>query len=75
MTPAWARNTVIYQIFPSRFATTEAVPDKVWYQEPISALADLRGNLPGILQRLPHIRELGADVAGHILRGGYLDNK
>ena len=62
VTPAWARNKVIYQIFPSRFATTESVPDSVWYQEPISALADLRGNLPGILQRLPHIRELGADV-------------
>ena len=62
VTPAWAKNKVIYQIFPSRFATTEPVPDSFWYQEPISALADLRGNLPGILQRLPHIRELGADV-------------
>ena len=62
VTPAWAKNKVIYQIFPSRFATTEPVPDSVWYQEPISALADLRGNLSGILQRLPHIRELGADV-------------
>jgi glycosidase len=62
VTPAWAKNRVIYQIFPSRFATTEDVPEKVWYQSPISARADLRGNLPGILEKLPHIRELGADV-------------
>ena len=61
-TPAWAKNKVIYQIFPSRFATTEAVPDRIWYQAPISAQAELRGNLPGITERLGHIRELGADV-------------
>lgn len=60
--PAWAENKVIYQIFPSRFATTEAVPDKTWYQAPISARANLKGNLPGIIRRLPHIRELGAEV-------------
>ena len=62
VTPAWAEHKVIYQIFPSRFASTEAVPDRIWYQAPISARADLRGSLRGILERLPHIRELGADV-------------
>lgn len=62
LAPAWARNKVLYQIFPSRFATTEAVPDKLWYQAPISARTDLRGNLPGITKNLEHIRELGADV-------------
>ena len=60
--PQWAKNKVLYQVFPSRFATTEEVPERIWYQAPISARADLRGNLPGITGRLEHIRELGADV-------------
>ena len=62
VTPAWAKNKVIYQVFPSRFSTTEEVPDEIWYQAPIGPLADLRGNLPGITARLEHIRKLGADV-------------
>ena len=62
VTPAWAKNKVIYQIFPSRFATTEDVPDRIWYQAPISAKAELKGSLPGITERLGHIRELGAEV-------------
>ncbi|MBR7178212.1 MAG: alpha-glycosidase [Oscillospiraceae bacterium] len=62
VTPEWARNKVIYQIFPSRFATTEHVPDAVWYQAPIGPMADLKGNLPGITQHLEHIRDLGAEV-------------
>ena len=62
LAPTWAKNKVLYQIFPSRFATTVAVPDKLWYQAPISARTDLRGNLPGITKNLEHIRELGADV-------------
>ena len=56
VTPEWAKNKVIYQVFPSRFATTEAGPDKIWYQSPISAIADLRGNLPGITERLTRSR-------------------
>lgn len=60
--PQWAKNKVLYQIFPSRFATTWEVPERIWYQAPISARADLLGNLPGITGRLAHIRELGADV-------------
>lgn len=60
--PAWAANKVIYQIFPSRFATDKPVKDKVWYQAPITPLADLGGNIPGILEKLPHIRDLGVDI-------------
>ena len=62
VTPDWAKNKVIYQIFPSRFATTEAVPEKVWYQAPIGHRAELKGNLAGITEHLEHIRRLGADV-------------
>ena len=60
--PAWAENKVLYQIFPSRFATAKEVPDRVWYQSPISPWADLQGDLPGITAHLEHIRELGAEV-------------
>lgn len=60
--PQWARNAVIYQIFPSRFATDRPMKDRVWYQAPIGPMADLCGNLRGIIQRLGHVRDLGADV-------------
>ena len=60
--PGWAKNKVIYQIFPSRFATSRQVPGKVWYQAPIGPKADLRGDLRGIIQHLPYIRDLGVDI-------------
>ncbi len=60
--PHWARNGVVYQIFPSRFATDKPVKDRVWYQAPIGPMADLGGNLRGIIDHLDHIRELGADI-------------
>jgi len=62
ITPQWARNKVIYQIFPARYANSQPVPDEVWYQSPIPHNADIGGDLPGIISRLPYIRELGADV-------------
>ena len=30
--PQWARNKVVYQIFPSRFASHLEIPENVWYQ-------------------------------------------
>lgn len=60
--PEWARNKVVYQIFPSRFATDKAVPDEVWYQAPIDHKADLKGSLRGIIDRLDYIKELGVDI-------------
>ena len=60
--PAWCANKVVYQIFPSRFASHKAVPDQLWYKAPIGPMDDLGGSLQGIIQRLPHIRDLGADV-------------
>lgn len=60
--PEWAKDAVVYQIFPTRYATTENVPDDVWYQEPISWDSDLRGNLRGITEHLPHLKEMGVDV-------------
>ncbi len=60
--PQWAKNKVVYQIFPSRFATDKAVSEAEWYQAPIGHQADLKGSLRGIIDRLDHIRHLGVDV-------------
>lgn len=60
--PGWARNKVVYQIFPSRFATDKDVPEEVWYQAPIGHKADLKGSLRGIINHLDYIKALGADI-------------
>ncbi|MDE7019222.1 MAG: alpha amylase N-terminal ig-like domain-containing protein, partial [Lachnospiraceae bacterium] len=57
--PAWAQNKVVYQIFPSRFASDKEVTEEVWYQSPIGHEADLKGSLRGIIDHLGHIKELG----------------
>ena len=60
--PAWARNRVVYQIFPARFATDRDVDEKTWYQAPISHTADLKGSLRGIINRLDYLKKLGVDI-------------
>ena len=60
--PDWAANKVIYQIFPARFASSENISEKVWYKVPADATMDLKGNIRGIISKLPYIRELGVDV-------------
>lgn len=62
VTPDWARNKVVYQIFPSRFATSKKVSEKTWYQVPIDHKADLKGDLRGVIERLDHLKELGVDI-------------
>ena len=60
--PKWAENKIVYQIFPARFATSKEVPDKIWYKAPIAHNTDLRGDLKGLTDKLPYIRDLGVDV-------------
>lgn len=60
--PDWAKNKVVYQIFPSRFASDQNVPDEIWYQAPIGHRADLKGSIRGIIDHLDYIRELGVDI-------------
>ena len=62
ITPEWARNKVVYQIFPSRFATSKSISHRKWYQAPIDHKADLKGDLRGIINHLEHIKELGVDI-------------
>ena len=60
--PQWAANKVVYQIFPSRFATTQPVDKELWYKAPITPVEDLHGNLRGIIEHLDYIKDLGIDV-------------
>lgn len=62
ITPDWAKNKVVYQIFPSRFATSKKVSHKTWYQAPIDHKADLKGDLRGIIDHLEHLKDLGVDI-------------
>lgn len=60
--PDWARNKVVYQIFPSRFASDQDIPEEIWYQAPIDHKADLKGSLRGIINHLDYIKEMGIDI-------------
>ena len=62
--PQWAANKVVYQIFPSRFATTQPVDKKLWYKAPITPIGchlhlAISG---GIIEHLDYIKDLGIDV-------------
>ena len=60
--PQWAKNKILYQIFPARFASSSPVDEKTWYQAPIKATSDLKGDLKGILSRLDYLQSLGVDI-------------
>lgn len=60
--PDWAENKVVYQIFPSRFATSKQVDEELWYKAPIHYDDNLQGDLRGIIEHLEHLKELGIDV-------------
>lgn len=59
--PGWAKNKVVYQVFPASFAPTGPLK-RGWYAAPVDSRKDLGGTLRGVIDRLDHIRELGADV-------------
>lgn len=61
-TPKWAENKIIYQIFPSRFASSKTIDKKKWYKAPIGAGDDLQGDLRGVMEHLDHLKELGVDI-------------
>ncbi len=60
--PQWAKNKVVYQIFPSRFAASKEVPEELWYKAPIGHFENLQGDLRGVINRLDHLEELGVEV-------------
>lgn len=63
-TPAWAKDTVWYQIFPDRFAkgntTYEAEDLEVWGEEP-SPRGFMGGNFQGVIDKLDYLVELGVN--------------
>ncbi|MGK5677677.1 glycoside hydrolase family 13 protein [Actinoplanes sp. URMC 104] len=73
--PAWARDAVVYQIFPDRYARSAAAgqretPDwavRASWDEPVVPGPDATqvlygGDLDGIARRLDHVTALGADT-------------
>ena len=60
--PHWAENKVVYQVFPARFASSQQIDQKTWYQTPIKAHTDLKGDLKGLHSKLEYIRDLGVDI-------------
>lgn len=60
--PDWMKNKVIYQIYPSRFASSKPVQEEIWYQKPIDSQTKLQGDLQGIREKLPYLKSLGVEV-------------
>lgn len=60
--PQWAKNKVVYQVFPARFATSQEVDHKLWYTTPVKASTDLKGDLKGLISKLGYIQKLGVDI-------------
>ncbi len=72
-TPEWAKNKVMYQIFPDRFcrsnnymynpAKNEREIVDNWFSTPKNQGNDFfMGNIEGIIERLPYIKEMGTDI-------------
>ncbi len=61
-TPDWVKDAVFYQIFPDRFARSSALPKpsnlEPWDSEP-TPQGFKGGDLPGIVERLDYLQELG----------------
>ena len=74
--PAWSAGSVMYQVFPDRFARSAAADDRPlpeWaepaaWSDPVdpdrrhTAVQFYGGDLAGVEERLDHIQSLGADI-------------
>ena len=62
-TPDWVADTIWYQIFPDRFCNGDTTNDskwaKPWKCEPVQHLDIYGGDLRGIRNKLPYLKELG----------------
>jgi len=58
-TPAWVEHTIWYQIFPDRFHGKEHHSLLTWGKEPVFNHEHYGGNLKGITEKLPYLRDLG----------------
>ena len=60
--PQWANHKIVYQIFPSRYASSKGIEEDLWYKAPIGPRDDLKGDLRGIIEHFDHLVELGIDI-------------
>lgn len=74
--PDWARDAVVYQVFPDRFARSAAADDRptpswavpaAWDDAPVHVGPDTPlqwygGDLDGVAEHLDHVQALGADT-------------
>lgn len=64
-TPEWAQGAVIYQIFPDRFANGDPSNDPAGaapWGSPPAWLEFQGGDLRGVIDRLPYLADLGAEI-------------
>lgn len=63
--PAWVKDAVFYQIFPERFANGDPSNDPAWvlpWGTRPTPLTFMGGDLQGILDHLPYLRDLGINA-------------
>ncbi len=64
-TPDWVRDAVFYQIFPDRFAKSLSIPKPgrldAWGAPP-TPHGYQGGDLQGVVERLPHLKDLGVNA-------------
>ncbi len=60
--PKWIDNTVWYQIFPERFATSDMSKYEGWHDGDVTNEELYGGNLKGIIAKLDYIKDLGVNA-------------
>ncbi|MCD4826792.1 MAG: alpha-glycosidase [Acholeplasmataceae bacterium] len=58
-TPTWVKDTVWYQIFPDRFYANKKNSHLEWGKLPVNNHELYGGNLKGIIEKLPYLKDLG----------------
>ncbi len=58
-TPSWVKDTIWYQIFPDRFHSKMKRSSLPWGKLPVNNHELYGGDLPGIIDKLPYIKDLG----------------
>ncbi|MCK4259214.1 MAG: glycoside hydrolase family 13 protein [Halanaerobiales bacterium] len=64
--PDWAKDAIVYQIFPDRFYNGDKSNDpeecKEWGEKPTSEMDFFGGDLSGILAKLSYLEKLGINI-------------
>lgn len=60
--PKWIDDTVWYQVFPERFATSDQEMFKTWHTGDVKNEETYGGDIRGIISKLDYIKELGANA-------------